>query len=444
MAYLGIESIRQAYAQELIKTDVTKATSVFSKSEQEPVFNGLAFHPESEPLKKDINDAVADLAIDLTGVNKELEHIASEYTTMMNSFDTRLTAVQELISTQEDHLRDINMICGTYKSFDSVKNINPRLFSGTFNFTDGYYTAPQTRREKPKLQVLDIQGNGYEGKTIPNGKNIETSRANLVDEDKATLWQYERFNSDSVHNEFKKQVNLDSEEAKATISLATLQESDQDDQVITQLKIDADSPLKVEEVYVSYDEGATYEPTLKKPFILNSKEERYTNPDYVYEAGLIAFPPTNKVKVRLSSLGASEEILPGISRCAIILQNIVSEFCSYQDGLIETGNLISSPVASLAIWCNEYIPTHFRDDEYIKYTLFINEKEYPIVPLNSNKIGTKVIRFSAYSSGDQYTLHIPESIKSAKLKIQIKCFEEISPFFSNLKLCIGKLKGVIS
>ena len=80
-----------------------------------------------------------------------------------------------------------------------------------------------------------------------------------------------------------------------------------------------------------------------------------------------------------------------------------------------------------------------NNKDFITYKLTVNEKEYDVVPINSNKKGVKVIRFGASPLNNEYEKNISETIKQASLKIEIKACDSGSstPFLSNLKICLG-------
>ena len=107
---------------------------------------------------------------------------------------------------------------------------------------------------------------------------------------------------------------------------------------------------------------------------------------------------------------------------------------------MQSEELISEPVESIAIFTSEYVPSHFPDNQdYIQYILTINGIDYNIVPINSNKEGIKVIRSSKLMSLDTYAEHIGESIKSASLSIIINTPDSYTtPYVSNVKICYGK------
>lgn len=100
--------------------------------------------------------------------------------------------------------------------------------------------------------------------------------------------------------------------------------------------------------------------------------------------------------------------------------------------------LITEPVESMAFFCNEYIPPHFPDSQYIKYVLTINGTDHEVIPINSDKNGKKIVRTTSSGSNSDYVLYLSESIKSAYLTIIIKTPNKTeTPYISNLKVLIG-------
>lgn len=109
------------------------------------------------------------------------------------------------------------------------------------------------------------------------------------------------------------------------------------------------------------------------------------------------------------------------------------------ESAVETGEIVTNPVDCVAIFASEYIPITFPAGTWVQYILTINGTEYVVVPINSNKAGIKIVRFSGYSIQENYTRHITEPIKSVNLKIKIRVPDiRQSPFVSNVKVCLGK------
>lgn len=139
--------------------------------------------------------------------------------------------------------------------------------------------------------------------------------------------------------------------------------------------------------------------------------------------------------------------LDNAKRHVIRVNNLIGFSNSYSStSSLSTEELLTGPVSCVSIFANEYIPPTFPsnanklgDGSYIVYILTVNGKDYEVVPVNSHKAGVKIIRYSNYSIADNYTYHIDEPIKSAKLTIKLSTPDKsYSPYVSNIKVCIGK------
>jgi hypothetical protein len=134
-------------------------------------------------------------------------------------------------------------------------------------------------------------------------------------------------------------------------------------------------------------------------------------------------------------------------RHVIRVNNLMGFSNTYDESAsLSTEELLTGNVSCIGIFANEYIPQTFPSnasnygyEPYIVYVLTINGKDYEVVPINSHKAGTKIIRYSNYSIADNYTYHVGEPIKSAKLTVKINTPDpSYSPYVSNIKVCIGK------
>jgi len=139
--------------------------------------------------------------------------------------------------------------------------------------------------------------------------------------------------------------------------------------------------------------------------------------------------------------------LNGARRHVIRINDITAFTSTYDtESYLETGELISGPVDCIAVFSNEYYPPVFPTDasiyglqDYLTYILTVNGTDYTVVPVNSQKDGIKIIRFSDYTITEDYTVHIDEPVKTAKLKVKfITPNQSYSPYLSNLKVCLGK------
>lgn len=139
--------------------------------------------------------------------------------------------------------------------------------------------------------------------------------------------------------------------------------------------------------------------------------------------------------------------LDNAQRHVIRVNDITAFKSTYeQESYLETKELISTPVDCIAIFANEYYPPTFPTDasvyeteDYLTYILTVNGTEYTVVPVNSQKSGVKIIRYSNYTITENYTVHIAEPVKSATIKVKFRTPNpSYTPYLSNLKVCLGK------
>lgn len=101
-------------------------------------------------------------------------------------------------------------------------------------------------------------------------------------------------------------------------------------------------------------------------------------------------------------------------------------------------DLVTEPTDRIALFCNYLIPASFTDRNVIHFVFHINGESIPVVPVNSNKSGIKIIKQSEYLKGEDYEHIIQESIKSARLEIIMETQDrESSPMVSNVKILFG-------
>lgn len=133
-------------------------------------------------------------------------------------------------------------------------------------------------------------------------------------------------------------------------------------------------------------------------------------------------------------------ILENARRHAVQINDISASANTYQtSGYMKTKELIndSKGVKSIAIFSNEYVPEGSNGE--INYVLTINGIDYEIVPINSNKNGTKIIKAACETYTDNYIVYVNDMITSAILTIKIgKASRDIAPYVSNIKVLVGE------
>lgn len=475
MEYVGIESVKKAY-RDLLQNNgkYEEASAVNRKEFTDPLYEGLTVHAETEPNLDIINDALQRIAVDIAALNLQYGSVAELFDELMTEVLTDLTVVDEVIEKEKERIQDLSIISGNMSYFSGVKTFSASDLSGTCSIQDDYtFMCHSTDRTNVNITVEDVLGNGYEGNKYVYTYGIfeqdvsDTSlRNNMIDSFSNSFWEYSRLSVPKSTTQYPIDANFDNKEAECTILISS-------DSTFNSLRLQSDiDNLSVEQISISEDGGITYQDTMEQPISVLDTAKKYEDDSYIYGSGLLCFPATAYIKIRLKSNGVlneqfafskitfvndqdSEEsqkvettiLLPGAQRHVIRVNDIIAFTSTFDtESYLETEQLISSPVDCIAIFANEYYPPTFPSDasiyglqDYLTYIMTINGKEYNMVPVNSHKTGTKIIRFSNYSITENYSVHIDEPIKSATLKVKfITPDQSYSPYLSNLKVCLGK------
>ena len=462
MEYLGLKTMKEEYVNMLLSKDTEKANRIFNSSTDTPVTEPLEIHPEEEIQKEIIENQFTDIIVDMQSLNYEVLEATKNYTSLMTDIVTRLNAVDTALEAERNRIQDMNIICGNYNEFTTVKQIKTSDVYGTVGLLGDYiFTAHTDNASVGKFGVTFVEGNGFAGnKFVYNNKeyainNMNTSNEqNIYDGDPLTIYEYSRLTSIGNKTETTPaEINFDKEEARCSINIRC-------EDTISMLHLDMDSHVILEDVLYS-DDGIIYKSAWTTPKEINNINQSYIDPNYIYGTGVISFPPSQFIKLQLASNGATDDKLaflftdasnaqqpiertielPNAKRHVIRISDITTHVGTFSQGYLQTKELITNPVQSIAVFANEYIPEYFPDNKtYIQYILTVNGIDYDIVPINSEKTGTKVIRVSNYSIIDDYVVHINETIKSASLKVVINTMDSnVTPYVSNVKICFGKI-----
>lgn len=462
MEYLGFKTMKEEYANMLLSKDTEKANRIFNSSTDTPVTEPLKIHPEEEIQKEIIENQFTDIIVDMQSLNYEVLEATKNYTSLMTDIVTKLNAVDTALEAERNRIQDMNIICGNYNEFTTVKQIKTSDVYGTVGLLGDYiFTAHTDNASVGKFGVTFVEGNGFAGnKFVYNNKeyainNMNTSNEqNIYDGNPLTIYEYSRLTSIGNKTETTPaEINFDKEEARCSINIRC-------EDTISMLHLDMDSHVILEDVLYS-DDGIIYKSAWTTPKEINNINQSYIDPNYIYGTGVISFPPSQFIKLQLASNGATDDKLaflftdasnaqqpiertielPNAKRHVIRISNITAHVGTFSQGYLQTKELITNPVQSIAVFANEYIPEYFPDNKiYIQYILTVNGIDYDIVPINSEKNGTKVIRVSNYSIIDDYVVHINETIKSASLKVVINTMDNnVTPYVSNVKICFGKI-----
>ena len=302
MDYVGLESLKSAYVEELAENgEVERAGSLAVSEITDPVFAGFEVHPEEEPNIVSLNSAFEDIAVDLYALNAEIRNAVMNYNQLIADTDFQLSNADELLQVEEDRIKDMNIICGNYQEFTMVKTLTPSDFNGTFGQVDNkVFTCPSSKPENVDLEVLQVSGNGYEGngyvkkdaKTFLSDTVIAENRDSIIDNSNITHYDYSRLTS-TGEKEYPAEVNFDTEEAACSITLAA-------GEPVSAIQIE--SPLDnivVRDVLTSNDGGASFTSHMVEPLPIHNHDAKYSNSMYVFNSGILAFPSSKIIRVML-------------------------------------------------------------------------------------------------------------------------------------------------
>jgi hypothetical protein len=469
MDRIGLETIKHAYQQNLIENGKNeKAYELAAKELYEPIFTALSSHPEEEPVTDDMNNALTEIGLDLLILNKEIAASSNAFAALMDDMKLRLDAVEQQLHVEEERLKDLNILCGNFAEFDRVTTLTDADFEGEFSTERGItFMAYTTALKVIDFSVLQVRGNGYEGNKYVYSKSkfleesIDTSKHEFInDNSMITAYEYSRLTADASEKLVPTVVNFDKEEAECSIVIGATE-------VFNTIKLTSDfANVVIKDVLVSADDGATFQSTLNKPVQINNPDSKYESGEYAYGSGIICFPSTKYLKIVFRSNGSTTDKIAfkhldttdatnpkeklinieSAKRHAVRINNMEVRSGKFaKKTVLQTAELVTSPVNSISIFANEYVPEHFPAGSYFKYVLNINGIDYEVTPINSQKAGVKIIKTSNYSLIDESIKRVDESIKSASLTVVISAPNEAeTPYLSNVKVCFGKgeLKGV--
>ena len=438
MAIRSAENMRQKlidYAQNIKDRDLY-AIAV-SKKITEPVFSGFDFHPDEEPDKVKLEQAINLIGTDAITLDSECQGQADDYANLIASTTARLKNIRSKIANAGQKADDINILCGSYPEFTNILDINSSNLTGDYyDCGQGTFCAARDVLSSSLINytVKDVTGNGYEGNAyVVSGNsflsetNSTSSRKLMTDSILETAYEYSRILSDNTNSEYSF-AQKDGQQAACTIEVTA-------EKPFNIVIAYSDTPLVLNNI-ARYD-GMQYE--------WQNRPTQKMLEQPAFASVCASMPQTTQAKIAFSQTTTNSDIigietsngiktLPDAKRSAIricAIDLIAAEF--YKTSVSKTAELLKTPVDSVSIMASEYVPSGS-----IKYILTINGKDYTVQPMNSQKTGTKIIRYSTETAEDDYVTTISEKISSAYLTVCINTAStQETPFLSKLRVCIG-------
>lgn len=242
-----------------------------------------------------------------------------------------------------------------------------------------------------------------------------------------TAYEYSRILSDNISGDYSI-AHKDGRQAACTIEVAA-------SRPFNLIMAYSDSPLVMDDI-ARYD-GTRYE--------WQNKPAQKLLEQPAWARICASMPQTTQAKISFSQTAVNNDtigietengikVLPDASRSVIrisALDLVSAEF--YKTSVFKTAELLKTSISSVSILASEYIPSGS-----IEYILTVNGKDYEVLPMNSQKTGTKIIRYSTETAEDDYVTTISEKISSVSLTVCINTAStQETPFLSKLRVCIG-------
>lgn len=432
------------------------------KKDFTPDTEELWVHPEECKALR-LNDFIVAANNDTAHIDSKLKEVGSNVQNLLITTTQRLDEIKNKIIYEKERLQDIIILCNKYTDFESVIRLTKNDFTGDFSYDNNSFFCEVTNTTDTRYNIIDVLGNGYEGNAHVYdqwdesyvSETLDTSKRSAIkDNSLSTYWEYSRITASEDEKYVFSGVNFDAEEAKCTLTLNF-------ENAVNHIKISSDNDdLIVSDIHIS-NNGTSYKSVDFEPVAINSKEDQYNNYSYIYSSGIIAFEPSTYVKVTLESSGYTYEsiaferktiveddskdiiatettILDTGRRHVVKINDLTGQTNYYKNETKMTSRelITDGEVNVISLFCSSYLPAGIKESD-LQFILTINGKDYEVVPVNSQRNGKKIIRFSQGTMKSDYTEYLTEPIKSAKLTVIMKSRNGITPYINNLKILIG-------
>lgn len=432
-----------------------------NKSETDPIYTAKELNYEEPPSLENEQRELLEVAMDINSINNGIFEMKNKISELVNYVDYNIDSVKSAIKKEDDRISDINIICGQTSDYNMVIPIYSTDFSGSFeNIDDKYFGANITEQEQIEYTITSISGNGIAGNRFvyrengifENEENDYSKEEYINDDNDVTKFEYSRLFTNDKEEVVDGIINYDDKDVEVTITLSA-------DTKFNKIKwMTETKDLIVTKLETSTD-GIYFTSQTEKQLKNESAEDLYNDSTYIYGSNILCFPYSYYVRITFTSSNVENDIIAieedngvmvysSTRRKKIAINNIKLYKSAYKSTSIVSGNIIvGGSVDKVALFSSEYIPNHFTDKKYITYYLIINGDEQEVVPVNSDKEGIKIIKFSETDSSptlDSWIKTIKETIKTVQIKAVIETpNDNETPYIGNLKLCLEKETGSI-
>ena len=452
--YLIREKYRELLMADAAYNDILFALS--SKEETEPIIQIQDTEPEADLSYNTEQRQLSEMLLDMHGINNAIQEVKNRVSEIIDETDESLEAIHNSISQQLEQVNDINMLCGRESNYNMIVPIYVSDFEDTSAELLDAKTlgASLVGSESIDYDIVSVSGNGYSGNgfvyvdgefavDIDDRSKLEY----ISDTNDITIYEYSRLCADKRQNISSSYINYDDRPVECTITLSAAE-------AVCKAKISsADKNLCITRLETSMD-GIRYTDRLAAPLYINDLSKIYNDSTYIYGSNTLCFPYSKFVRITLSNNDVTDEeirivqekeaILVNAKRKRIALAGIELYSSIYTEASLLSKEIMENgSIDKISLFATEYIPDHFPPGEYIQYALVINGNEYSVVPANTGKNGTIMIKCSDDEDvdTDQITI-IREPVHTVRVKIVMTPYNNTeTPYVSNIKLCLGKTMG---
>ena len=486
MDITSFKNIKNKYADILAsdKTYIRTLENLVMQDDELPISNFVKMNAEDAPSYTNEERELQEILLDLNSLNNGIIEIKDYIDSMFQKIDSGIENVRESITEETERIKDINKELGSinYVSHELSDRVRLNVDLARKYLPDnklggpGHYSQAPNEREnidnrtigakneetvEIPYEIVEVSGNGISGNLFVYNDNKFENESNdcsnvslISDESEVSGYVYERLTTNDRNEVIDGIINYDDKEVRCVVTLKA-------NQVFCKLKyLTETTDLIVENIETSAD-GYSWISRASKPIKNNDVDMIYNDSTYIYGSNIICFPYSMYVRLTFSSNVALDNVIAiededenvdvyrNTKRKSIKLNKITLYSTSYSDtDIVSVDILESGSVDKISLFASEYIPDHFPStSSYFNYYLIINGEEYEVVPVNSGRPGTKIIKYSEVADKGPLSEDlklVEETIKSAKLKISIKSYNgQETAYVSNLKMCLGKDTGSI-
>ena len=331
-----IEQSKQDFIELLIQNGSTKkAQEILEKNVYEPIYTYKGIHEYEETNVREYNDMVNEVYHDINALTIGFRDCAKDYYNLMSETKARLSIIKESLESERDKLVDVNILCNKYTDFSTVMNLTESDLYGSYSYENGIIASAAKGASKINYNIERIDGNGYEGNNYvyKDNKFISASlntnnRDYIKDESKITMFEYSRITANASEKEIFQEVNLDSSEAKVTLTLSS--KSAFNKIIVASSSADA----IISSISVS-DDNINYKDIMTKPISIN-ETSKFDTANYMPGSGMLSFPSTYYVRLTMESNSVTDDVI------AFEKTEIISDGKTSVVGIDEDDSLINN------------------------------------------------------------------------------------------------------